>query len=54
VQFISPTADAKSFKRLVRLELPNPEKVAGGHEVSVKLPDRLAADAAAAGVASSR
>lgn len=55
VQFISPVADAKSFKRLVRLEVPNPEKVAGGHEVSVKLPDRLATTAdAAAGVAISR
>lgn len=53
VQFISPVADARSFKRLVRLEMPNPEKVAGGHEVSVKLPGRLAADAGgASGVAS--
>lgn len=52
VQFISPVADAKSFKRLVRLEMPNPEKVAGGHEVSVKLPERLSADAGGPGVAS--
>jgi RND family efflux transporter MFP subunit len=50
VQFISPTAEAKSFKRLVRLEVPNEEMVASGHEVSVKLPERLAA--AAPGVAS--
>jgi RND family efflux transporter MFP subunit len=53
VQFISPTADAKSFKRLVRLEIPNPEKVASGHEVQVKLPDHVAAAGAAEpGVAS--
>jgi multidrug resistance efflux pump len=44
VQFISPVADAKSFRRLVRLEMPNKEMIAGGHEVSVKLPGRLAAD----------
>lgn len=43
VQFISPTAQATSFKRLVRLELPNPEGVAGGHEIQVKLPEKLAA-----------
>jgi RND family efflux transporter MFP subunit len=56
VQFISPVADARAFKRLVRLELPNPELVAGGHEVQVKLPERLANTAAGAnpGVASTR
>lgn len=45
VQFISPTAEAKSFKRLVRLEMPNPEHVASGHEVQVKLPEHVTADA---------
>lgn len=44
VQFISPVADAKSFRRLVRLEMPNKEMIAGGHEVSVKLPEHVAAD----------
>ncbi|HZZ44947.1 MAG TPA: efflux RND transporter periplasmic adaptor subunit [Tepidisphaeraceae bacterium] len=52
VQFISPTADAKSFTRLVRLEVPNPEMVAGGHEVQVRLPQQLAQQAADPGVAS--
>jgi HlyD family secretion protein len=50
VQFISPTADPRSFKRLVRLEFANPEGVAGGQEIQVKLPEKLSA-AANTGVA---
>jgi len=41
VYYIAPAADAKSFTRMVSLEMSNPSGMAPGQEVQVKLPDKL-------------
>jgi multidrug efflux pump subunit AcrA (membrane-fusion protein) len=41
VDFLSPTADASAFKRLVRLTMPNPNRMASGYKVAVRLPEKL-------------
>jgi len=44
VSFISPAADAKSFTRKVKLVMSNPNGIAPGHEVQVKLPEKATVD----------
>jgi RND family efflux transporter MFP subunit len=43
----SPQADAKSDTQMVRLEMPNPTGIRSGVHMQVKLPDKIAAMAAA-------
>lgn len=42
VIYVAPVADARSGTRSVRLELPNPEALAAGLDVEVRLPDVVA------------
>jgi multidrug resistance efflux pump len=41
VDFLSPMADASSFKRLVQLSMPNPTLMASGYKVAVRLPESV-------------
>lgn len=41
VIFMSPVVDARSDRRLVRLELPNPQKIPSGLQMIVELPEQV-------------